>query len=134
MEKQDTYVFPAVFKQESESEISVVFPDLDVVTRGKDNADALASARELLGCMLFGAEEAGSKAPKPSDAFDLQCAKGEVVVLVDVYMPTVRLAQKDRVVDNTVKIPAWLNTLAAERNLDYSTTLQNALKAELGMK
>lgn len=133
MEKQDTYVFPAVFKQESEKEISVVFPDLDVATRGKDNADALASARELLGCMLFGIEESGGTPPKASSPFDLTCEKGEVAVLVDVYMPTVRLAQKDRTVEATVTVPAWLNTLAQERSLNYSDRLLAALKKELGM-
>ena len=54
MKKPDRYVFPAVFTYTPDEEIAVVFPDLDVATSGTDDADALASARELLGCVLYG--------------------------------------------------------------------------------
>jgi hypothetical protein len=38
-------------------EISIVFPDLDVATSGINDDDALTSARELLGCVLYGLEK-----------------------------------------------------------------------------
>ena len=47
-----------MFTYEEGQEIAVSFPDLDVATSGKDQNDALLSARELLGCVLFGLEEA----------------------------------------------------------------------------
>ena len=58
MKKPDRYFYPAVFTYEEGQEIAVSFPDLDVATSGKDQNDALLSARELLGCVLFGLEEA----------------------------------------------------------------------------
>ena len=131
MEKQDVYVFPAVFSQEPDEEISVVFPDLDVATCGADSVEALASARELLGCALFGLEEDGAQLPDPSDPFGLELAAGELVVLVDVYMPTVRLAQQNRSVNRSVTLPAWLNALAVQRGVNFSQTLQAALREQL---
>ena len=52
-------------------------------------------------------------------------------VLVDVYMPSVRMAQINRSVNRTVTLPAWLNAAALERNINFSQVLQDALKAQL---
>ena len=62
----DRYFFPAVFTYEDGQEIAVKFPDLDVATCGKDDTDALLSARELLGLTLFGLEEDREDIPTPS--------------------------------------------------------------------
>jgi hypothetical protein len=48
MKKPERYSYPAVFAYESDQEIAVVFPDLDVATSGINDDDALISARELL--------------------------------------------------------------------------------------
>ena len=66
MKKPDRYFYPAVFSRDDGEEISVVFPDLDCATSGTDEADALLSARELLGCVLFGLEEDGEEIPAPT--------------------------------------------------------------------
>ena len=63
MKKPDRYFYPAVFTYEPEQEIAVVFPDLDVATSGVDDDDAFLSARELLGCALFGLEGDGDNIP-----------------------------------------------------------------------
>lgn len=47
------YIYPAIFTYyEPGKEISVAFPDLDCATSGKDDTDALFSARECLGSRL----------------------------------------------------------------------------------
>ena len=53
MKKPDRYFYPAVFTYEEGQEIAVTFPDLDAATSGVDQNDALLSARELLGCVLY---------------------------------------------------------------------------------
>ena len=131
MKKTDRYFYPAVFGYEDGEEISVVFPDLDCATSGVDEADALLSARELLGCVLFGLEEDGEELPTPSALSDIYPDKNERVVLIDVYMPSVRMAQTNRSVNRTVTLPAWLNAAALERNINFSQVLQDALKNQL---
>ncbi len=42
--------------------------------------------------------------------------ENERAVLVDVYMPSIRMAQVNRSVNRTVTLPAWLNAAALERN------------------
>lgn len=127
-EKPDTYCYPAVFVYEDGYDVAVEFPDLGVATSGEDDADALASARELLGCVLYGMEEDGEEIPAPSP---LSSVEGSRVALVDVFMPSVRMARSNRAVSRTVTIPAWLNALATERGVNFSQTLQAALREQL---
>ena len=132
--KKDRYYYPAVFGYDpSEEEISVVFPDLGCATSGTDDADALSSARELLGCVLFGMEEDGEEVPQPSKLSDIETDETEKTVLIDVFMPAVRMAQSTKAVNRTVTLPAWLNAAAQENGINFSQLLQDALKTELHM-
>lgn len=131
MRKTERYVFPAVFTYEPDQEIAVVFPDLDAATSGTDDNDALLSARELLGCVLYGMEEDGEEIPAPTPLSRVETAGNERAVLVDVYMPSIRMAKVNRSVNRTVTLPAWLNAAALERNINFSQVLQDALKAQI---
>ena len=131
MKKTERYLYPAVFTYEAGQEIAVVFPDLDVATSGTDDNDALLSARELLGCVLYGLEEDGEEIPAPTPLSEIQTNENERAVLIDVYMPSVRMANVNRSVNRTVTLPAWLNAAALERNINFSQVLQDALKSQL---
>ena len=127
------YVYPAVFTYEEGQEIAVVFPDLNCATSGEDDEDALLSARELLGGRLALLEDDGEPIPAPSPLASIRAEANERAVLVDVYMPTVRLAEHNRSVNRTVTLPAWLNAAALEKNVNFSQVLQDALRAQLNM-
>ena len=131
MKQIERYFFPAIFTYERGQEIAVSFPDLDVATSGENETDALLSARELLGCVLNGLEEDGEEIPVPTQLADIKLGKNERAVLVDVYMPTIRMARVNRSVNRTVTLPAWLNAAALERNVNFSQVLQDALKSYL---
>lgn len=129
----ERYIYPAVFIYEEGEEIAVVFPDLDVATSGENDADALTSARELLGAVLYGMEEDGDPIPAPTPLNAVKLEENERAALVDVYMPSIRLAKVNRAVNRTVTIPAWLNAAAMERNINFSQVLQGALREQLHM-
>ena len=131
MNKNERYIYPAVFTYEAGQEIAVVFPDLDVATSGADDNEALLSARELLGCVLYGLEEDNEEIPSPTPLSDVTTAENERAVLVDVYMPSIRMAKINRSVNRTVTLPAWLNAAALERNINFSQVLQDALKSQM---
>ncbi len=133
MKKIDRYFYPAIFSYEKDKEIAVVFPDLDVATSGVDEDDALLSARELLGCVLFGLEEDGEEIPTPTQLKDIKLKNNERAVLVDVFMPSVRNANINKSVNRTVTLPAWLNSAAVERNINFSQVLQDALRAQIDL-
>lgn len=128
MKKVERYFYPAVFTYEQGQEIAVSFPDLDVATSGENEDDAFISARELLGCVLYGLEEDGEKLPSPTPLSKVATSENERAILVDVYMPSIRLAQVNRSVNRTVTLPAWLNAAALERNVNFSQVIQDALK------
>ena len=134
MKKVERYFYPAVFTYEPGQEIAVVFPDLDVATSGANDDEALLSARELLGLSLYGLEEDGEDIPAPTPLSDVKTEKNERAVLVDVYMPSIRMAKVNRSVNRTVTLPAWMNAAALERNINFSQVLQDALRDKLNVQ
>lgn len=131
MKKPERYIYPAIFTYEENKEIAIYFPDLDVATSGTDDADALTSARELLGCVMYGLEEDKEEIPAPSKLNSIYITPEQKAVLIDVYMPSIRQANINKAVSRTVTLPAWLNAAALERNMNFSQILQDALKAQL---
>lgn len=120
----DRYYYPAIFGYTKGEEIYVVFPDLDVATSGVDDADALLSARECLGISIFGLEEDGEDIPSPSKLSEIKLEDNERAVLVDVFMPSVRMSNLNKSITRTVTLPSWLNSLALENGLNFSQVLQ----------
>lgn len=133
MKYPERYFYPAVFNYE-EKKISVEFPDLGCATDGENDEDALLSARELLGCVLFGLEQDGEEIPSPTALYNIPVNENERSVLIDVYMPSIRQASLNRSVNRTVTLPAWLNAAALERNINFSQLLQDALKQQLHLE
>lgn len=133
MKKRDYYTYPAKFIYSPGEEIAVVFPDFDFATSGVDDEDALRSARECLGLNLYGMEEDNEYIPAPTQFSEVVASENEKTVLVDVFMPSIRMAADNRSVNRTVTLPAWLNAKACECNINFSQLLQKALKNELGV-
>lgn len=131
MKRKDIYVYPAQFVYEKGQEISVVFPDLDLATSGIDDRDALYSAKEALGARLWLMEEDGDEIPEPTPLCDVDTTENVKAVLIEVFMPSIRMAKRNRSVNRTVTLPAWLNALALEKNINFSQLLQEAIKTEL---
>ena len=132
MQKQERYLYPAVLTYEEGYEIAVTFPDLPgCATSGETEADAVAAGREALGLHLFGMEEDGDELPTPSQAKDIKLEDGEVIAMIDVFMPSVRLNQKNKAVNRTVTLPAWLSAKAVECGINFSQLLQDAIKREI---
>lgn len=132
MQKQERYLYPAVLTYEEGYEIAVTFPDLPgCATSGETEADAVAAGREALGLHLFGMEEDGDELPAPSLAKDIELEDGEVIAMIDVFMPSIRLNQKNKAVNRTVTLPAWLNAKAVECGINFSQLLQDAIKREI---
>lgn len=133
MKQVERYFYPAIFIYEPGQEIAVDFPDLGCATSGINDDDALLSARELLGCVLNGLEEDGEEIPAPTPLKEIKTKENERAILIDVYMPSVRMANENRAVNRTVTLPAWLNAAALERNINFSQVLQEALKTKLNL-
>ena len=53
--------------------------------------------------------------------------------LVDAFMPSIREKMAKRFVKKTLSIPAWFNSQAESYGINFSQTLQKALKQELSL-
>ena len=134
MKKQlpNTNCFPAEFTYE-DGQISVVFYDIELATCGDDDTDALYMARDALGGRLELMEEYGEKIPNPTALAEIPLKDNQKAVLIDVYMPAIRMEGINKSVKRTVTLPAWLNAKALEYNMNFSQVLQEALKEKLGI-
>lgn len=135
MKYPDKYLYPAVLTYEDGYDIAVTFPDLPgCATSGKDELDAIECAKEALGGHLWCMEEDNDEIPEPTQLRDVAVEENERAILIEVYMPSVRLSQEYKSVNRTVTIPAWLNAVALEHNVNFSQTLQNALIEQLHLQ
>ena len=136
MKKNDFYVYPAVLTFEDGYDIAVTFPDLPgCATSGETEKEALDMAKEALSLHLFGMEKDGDEIPKPSTFKEVgkSLDDNECVVLIEVFMPAIRMSQENKSINRTVTLPAWLNARALECGINFSAVLQEALKSKLHM-
>lgn len=126
--------YPAVFHHEEVGGYSVDFPDLlGCVTEGDTLAEAIRMAEDALGIYLYTLKEEGEEAPAPSDPADVEVSGRDFVSLVE-YDEVEYLKRTDsHSVKKTLTIPAWMDTLARENNLNFSNVLQNAIRRELNL-
>ena len=92
MAHNDFYAYPAVFYYDPDG-ISIEFPDLPgCLPCATTTEAAFHNAREALGLHLFGMEQDNDPIPAPTPAQALHPENGGVVTLIDVYMPSIRMA------------------------------------------
>lgn len=133
MNTPDYYSFPAVFSY-AEDGISIEFPDFPgCLPCGKNEAEAFKNAREALGLHLFGMECDNEVIPAPSAINAIHTPHNSAIVLIEVFMPSIRDAALNKAVKKTLTIPAWLNYKAEAANVNFSQLLQDSLKQYLGL-
>ena len=126
------YVYPAIFTQE-EAGISVAFPDLSIATSGENLPEAISMANDALCLFLYDLQDRGQPIPSASDIRSVSCGEGSFVSLIDCDTIEYRKFFDSKAVKKTLTIPSWLNTLAEREDINFSSVLQKALKAELNL-
>ena len=130
---KDYYTYPAFFYFDEDG-ISIEFPDLPGCLPCADTQEkAFKNAREAMGLHLYGMEQDGDPIPDPTPASQLRPEDGAVLVMVEVFMPSLRERMNNKSVNRTVTLPAWLNAAALERNINFSQVLQDAIKEQIGL-
>ena len=121
----------AVFEP-TNSGFSVYFPNLPgCITVGETISECMSNAEEALGLHLWGLEKDNEEIPFPTNPPFDDMDTGCFVMPITVYMDLVRNEMNNKAVKKTLTIPHWLNELAEQNNLNFSQTLQNALREQL---
>lgn len=126
--------YPVVFHPEDVG-FSVSVPDIDgCFTQGDTMAEAVAMAQDAMGLMLEDYFKSGQPLPAPSLPGDIPLEPGDFVTMVEFDEAAYRKRHDRRSVKKTLTLPAWLDQLAEENGVNFSQTLQTALKRELGVQ
>lgn len=128
---KDTYIYPAIFEY-GDNGISISFPDLPgCLPCAETTENAVANAKEAMQLHLYGMEEDSEDIPTPTPFQDIKTEKGQMLVLIEVFMPPFRERMRTKYVKKTLSIPSWLNAEAEHNGINFSAVLQKALKSEL---
>ncbi len=129
----EKYIYPAVFHpDETVGGYTVMFPDLlGCVTEGDTLGEALFMAADALGLYLSTLLEDKNPLPPASDPSDIQTQGKDFTTLITWDEAAYFHRTNNHDVRKTLTIPAWLDTLARERHIDFSQLFQNALRQEL---
>ena len=122
--------YPIIMTQGKEF-IIVYIPDFDINTQGKTEADAMAMARDAIGIVGIDMEDDNDQLPTPTTLSAIKAKKSDTVTLVDVDFAEYRRKNDMRAVKKNCTIPSWLSYEAEKAGINFSATLQTALKQEL---
>ena len=125
-------IYPAIFHKEEVGGYSVTFPDLPGCnTEGNDLAEALYMAQDALGLYLYSLKQDKVPLPQSMQPEALILDKDSFVTLVEWDEEAYLRRTSNKAVKKTLTIPEWMNTLAEEKNINFSKTLQEALLEKL---
>ncbi len=125
------YIYPAVFTPDEDG-YTITFPDLEsCYTQGDNLQDAYDMAQDVLCLMLYHSEEDGKPIPKASDPKAIQADSDSFVTLISCDTIEYRKFFDNKAVKKTLSIPSWLNSMAEQQGVNFSATLQSALKEQL---
>ena len=126
------YAYIAVFTPDENGVFSVNFPDLQgCYTSGDDMADAVYMAQDVLNLTLYDLEQDGKTIPKASKPQEVKTTGEQFASVIAVDTDTYRRYYENKSVKKTLTIPMWLNERAESANINFSQTLQKAIKNEL---
>jgi predicted RNase H-like HicB family nuclease len=126
------YVYPACFYPQEDGVIVVDVPDLGCTTQGENLADAMYMATDCIGGWIIEELEQGGTVPKASMVNGIvPDEEGGFVSLVYIDLDAVKANYDSTPVKKTLEIPSWLNYAAEKHNINFSSTLKDALLEKL---
>ncbi|MCL2813961.1 MAG: type II toxin-antitoxin system HicB family antitoxin [Oscillospiraceae bacterium] len=129
------YVYPVVFSPENEGGFSVYFPDINRgATQGETIEECIEMAEDFLCLALYNMEKEKCKIPAARSIKEVESEFDDIVTLISVDTDTYRRFYENKLIKKTLNIPSWLNERAENANINFSQTLQKALKEELHIK
>ncbi|MCR6544613.1 type II toxin-antitoxin system HicB family antitoxin [Dehalobacterium formicoaceticum] len=127
------YAYPIILTPVKEGGYAVKVPDLDIYTQGKNVAEAIYMARDAIGMWICYEQDEEKTIPNPSDITAITSESDEIKTLVDIDADEYRRAHDNRTIRKNLTLPSWLNDRAEKAGINFSQTLQSALKKQLNI-
>lgn len=130
--------YPAIITDE-DNVFYIGFPDFEnefYGTYGETFEKAIEMGKEYLVLKLMDFEEDKKVFPKPSKILELkkELNSNQELVYINLNYNYEKSLTSISYVKKTLTIPLYLDILAKNKNINFSHTLQNALKKELGIE
>ena len=93
--------------------------------------DTVRMAQDALCLWMYDMEQDRKPIPPASGPHDIKTEGNAFTSVVAVDTETYRRFYENKSVKKTLSIPMWLNDQAERANVNFSQTLQKALKTEL---
>lgn len=127
------YVYPAIFRPVENGQFDVKIPDLPGCrTCGSNLVDAILMAEDAAAMWLWDAECKKEDIPIAKGTPRIQSPQFVSYIIADT--DKYRKENDSHAVKKTLSIPSWLNEQAEEAGINFSQTLQTALKEKLHLK
>ena len=125
------YTYPVILSNSEDDGYTVYIPDFDSGTQGCNLGDAIEMAADAIGMLGICKQDDGQPIPSPSDIHSIKCHKNDIITLVNVDFDEYRRKNDNRMVKKNCTVPNWLAYEAEKAGINFSQTLQKALKIEL---
>ncbi len=125
------YYYPAVFQKEDDG-FSVWMPDVPgCISQGDTLEESVENIKDAFGLFVEEEKANGTSIPMASLPGDVKIDEGQFVALVEFDWTEYLRKNDTRTVKKTLTIPAWLNALAEEQHINFSSVLKSALIEKL---
>ena len=132
---EENYTYPVILDFSNDDVIEVKIPNFsDNISFIEIDDDKITAAQEILAMAIIEYEDKNLKLPEPFKVDEIKLLENQQSIFINVWLPYYRAKIKISYVKKNLTIPAWLDQLAKERNVNYSALLVKALKEELHIK
>lgn len=132
--KENLIVYPAIFTHTFENNteyFEISFIDFECNTFGTSINDAFSMAQDAMGSVLVNMKVLPNKSLNFSN---INLEKNQFINYVTIDLNEYRKKNNNKSIKKTLTIPEWLNILAENENINFSQTLQDALKEKLELE
>lgn len=132
--KSNLCVYPAIFSYSKENNTEyyeIEFIDFNCVTFGCSLEEAFDMAQDAMGAVLINMKEL----PTSTTSFEnIKLKNNQFINFITLDLVEYRKKNNNKSIKKTLTIPEWLNILAESENINFSQTLQDALKEKLDIE
>ena len=104
------------------------------ISQGDSLGEAITNIKEALGLYYEDSKIRKENLPEPSAPETIKLEENETAMLIEFDAMEYLKRHDNKAVKKTLTIPSWLNTIAEENNINFSSVLQSALKQRLNIQ
>ena len=137
---KDIYYYTGVVTKKKENGFVLTVPAFDISMYSEESLEILIDRIEKsIGDEMYRMDKESIKFPEPDgfnfdDKHIVTSNPNQRLVLIKIYMKSVRRRNKESFVQRAVSLPTWLDELADENKINKSKLFQRAIKQELGIE